>query len=229
MTTHFKSTRIVLAITLLAVASSFAPAHAQVAGGSTTVGISVVESTQLAMGWSVKKTLLGKTVYNEAGTKVGKVEDLIVSPDSNVTFVIVGAGGFVGIGRHDVAIPVSEIRNENGRILMPGASKASIQALPAFTYAVDNTGRDQFIARADRDLLKARADLHMMEKKATAATGDAKAAMDRQLLVVQQDLHVAETRLVDLKQAGITHWREFEADVSNAMTRVRQSLDKSTT
>ena len=218
--------RILLLAALLA---TLGHAQAQVAGSSTTTGISVIQTTELAQGWSARKGILGKPVYNDAGTRIGKVEDLIIAPDRNLSYLIIGAGGFVGIGRHDVAIPVSEIRNENGRILMPGASKASIQALPAFTYAVDNSGRDQFIARADRDLLKARADLHMMEKKATAATGDAKAAMDRQLLVVQQDLHVAETRLVDLKQAGITHWREFEADVSNAMTRVRQSLDKSPT
>ena len=39
-------------------------AQAQVAGSTTTIGISVDESTKLAMGWSVKKTILGKTVYN---------------------------------------------------------------------------------------------------------------------------------------------------------------------
>ena len=33
---------------------------AQVAGGTTTVGVSVTESTQLAMGWSVKKTLMAR-------------------------------------------------------------------------------------------------------------------------------------------------------------------------
>ena len=56
------------------------PAVAQVAGGTTTVDARIVESTQIAMGWSVKKTLMGKTIYNDAGLKVGKVEDLIISP-----------------------------------------------------------------------------------------------------------------------------------------------------
>ena len=62
------------------------PALAQVAGGTTTVAVAVTESTELAMGWSVKKTLMGKTLYNEAGTKIGKVEDLIVSPARSVIF-----------------------------------------------------------------------------------------------------------------------------------------------
>lgn len=100
-------------------------ATAQVAGGTTTVDTSVTESTKLAMGWSVKKTLMGKTIYNDAGEKVGKVEDLIISPDKNVSYVIVGAGGFIGIGRHDVAIPVTQIQDKAGKLVMAGAMPSS--------------------------------------------------------------------------------------------------------
>jgi uncharacterized protein YrrD len=78
-----------------------------VAGGTTVENVNVM--TQLAIGWSVKKTLLGKTIYNEVGEKVGKVDDLIISPERDVSYIIVGAGGFIGIGRHDVAIPVNQI------------------------------------------------------------------------------------------------------------------------
>jgi hypothetical protein len=45
------------------------PVAAQVAGGTTTMATSVTESTKLAMGWRVKKTLMGKTIYNEADLK----------------------------------------------------------------------------------------------------------------------------------------------------------------
>ena len=101
------------------------PAQAQVAGGTTTATVSITESTQLAAGWSVKKTLMGKTLYNEAGDKVGKVEDLIISPDKNVSYVIVGAGGFIGIGRHDVAIPVAQIQDRGGKLVMAGVNAAT--------------------------------------------------------------------------------------------------------
>jgi sporulation protein YlmC with PRC-barrel domain len=89
------------------------------------------------MGWSVKKTLMGKTIYNDAGVKVGKVEDLIISPDKNVSYLIVGAGGFVGIGRHDVAIPVSQIQDKAGKLVLPGATKDTIKGMPEFAYAKD--------------------------------------------------------------------------------------------
>ncbi len=204
-----------------------ATAHAQVAGSSTIVGVSVTEMTELARGWSARKGILGKTVYNDAGAKVGKVEDLIISPEKNLSYLIVGAGGFVGIGRHDVAIPIGQIRDQDGRIILPGATKDSIKALPQFSYTTDTSKRDAFIARADRDLVRARADVVGLENKAAKISGDARTQMDKQLAIVRQDMLVAEAKLVDLKQAGITHWKEFEADVSNALARVHSSLAKS--
>jgi hypothetical protein len=118
---------------VLAMSSSFA--EAQVAG-STKVGVAVEEVKLLAVGWSVRKDIIGKTIYNENNQKVGKIEDLIVAPDSAVSFAIVGAGGFAGVGRHDVAIPVQQIHlQDDGKFVLPGASKEAIKALPKFEYA----------------------------------------------------------------------------------------------
>lgn len=81
-----RSSKIMLST--LALAGTFCvaqPAFSQVAGGTTTLGTSVIESTQIAAGWSVKKTLMGKTIYNDADQKVGKVEDLIISPDKKLS------------------------------------------------------------------------------------------------------------------------------------------------
>ena len=117
-------------LTVIGTLCTAIPVAAQVAGTATTV----VDSTKTAMGWSVKKTLMGKTVYNDADQKVGKVEDLIISPDKNVSYVIVGAGGFVGINRHDVAIPVTQIQDHAGKLVLGSATKESIKALPEFVY-----------------------------------------------------------------------------------------------
>ncbi|MFG3757401.1 PRC-barrel domain-containing protein, partial [Klebsiella pneumoniae] len=81
-------------------------------------------------GVSVKKQVLGKAVYNEANEKIGNVQDLIVAPENAVSFAIVGAGGFVGVGRHDVAIPVNQFHYDQGRIVLPSATKDAIKALP---------------------------------------------------------------------------------------------------
>lgn len=215
-------------LTAVGVLCSAGPALAQVAGGTTIVGVSISESTQLAMGWSVKKTLLGQTVYNDAGQKVGKVEDLIISPDKSLSYVIVGAGGFVGIGRHDVAVPVSQIQALAGKLVMAGASKDTIKGLPAFTYASDTTQRDAFVAAADKDIASGKAAVATLEKKASTAAVDAKAKMGVDLAALQMDLRSAEAKLVSLKQASVVRWREFEADVSAATARLRKSVVKAT-
>jgi len=106
---------------------------AQVAG-TTTLGVAVAEMQQVALGWSVKKQILGKDVVNETLDKVGTVDDIIVAPDRSVSYVIIAAGEFVGLRRHDVAIPVDQIEEQDGRIVLRGASKAAIKALPEFEY-----------------------------------------------------------------------------------------------
>ena len=117
------------------IAMSFSFADAQVAG-STRLGVATEEVKLVAVGWSARKQIIGKTVYNENNQKVGRIEDLIVAPDSAVSFAIIGAGGFAGVGRHDVAIPVAQIRlQDDGKFVLPGASKDAIKALPKFEYA----------------------------------------------------------------------------------------------
>ena len=213
-------------LTVVGALCSAGPAAAQVAGGTSTVGISV--TTQLATGWSVKKTLLGKTIYNDAGQKVGKVEDLIISPGANVSYVIVGAGGFVGIGRHDVAIPVTQIQDKAGKLVMAGATKDTIKGMPEFTYATDTSRRDQFVAAADKDIAKGKAAVASLDKKAGAAAADAKAKIEADITALQSDVKSAEAKLSEMNKAGTARWREFEADVSAATARLRKSTDKAT-
>jgi sporulation protein YlmC with PRC-barrel domain len=86
-------------------------------------------------GWSAKKKILGKPVYNDTGQKVGVVDDLIVAPDKAISYGIVGAGGFLGIDKHDVAIPANQFKDVGGKLTLPGATKDALKAMPKFTYA----------------------------------------------------------------------------------------------
>ena len=123
-----------LALSGLIAFSAVDPVSAQVAG-SAKVGVASVEMREVAIGWSAKKNILGQTVYNEKNDKVGKIDDIIIAPDKAVSYAIVGAGGFVGLGRHDVAIPINQFTQQDGRIVLAGATKDAIKALPKFEYA----------------------------------------------------------------------------------------------
>jgi sporulation protein YlmC with PRC-barrel domain len=126
---------IFVALTSIALLGS-GNAVAQVAG-STTVGVAAAELKEIVLGWSAKKKILGKNVYNEKNEKIGKVDDIIITPDKSVSYLIIGAGGFVGLGKHDVAIPVAQIQMQDGKLLLPGATKEAVKALPPFEYAKD--------------------------------------------------------------------------------------------
>lgn len=137
-----------ITVLLAASAAAAAPqAFAQVAG-HTELGVSVTELDAVINGVSAKKQVLGKPVFNQDKVKIGNVDDLIIAPDHAVSFAIVGAGGFVGLGRHDVAIPVNQFKYDHGTIVLPGATKDTIKALPAFQYAKKKAGKPTAVAKA---------------------------------------------------------------------------------
>jgi hypothetical protein len=99
------------------------------AGG---LGISEADMKKVQAGWSAKKDLVGRVVYNERNERVGTIEDVRFVSDGAVPYAIVEAGGFVGTGKHDVAIPLKQFRSENGKFVLPGATKDELKALPAY-------------------------------------------------------------------------------------------------
>jgi sporulation protein YlmC with PRC-barrel domain len=118
-----------------AVLAPLASARAQVAGGAT-LGVTVEEMKVVLLGWSARNKLLGADVYNDKGEKIGKIDDIIVSPNRTVSHAIIGVGGFLGlIGRHEVAIPMDQIKFVGNRFVIAGATKAALKAMPEFQYA----------------------------------------------------------------------------------------------
>jgi len=104
--------------------------------GSTQLGVAVAELRDVTTGWSAKRQVLGKTIYNDGGDGIGKVDDIIVAPDKAVSYAIIGAGGFLGVGRHDVAIPVGQLKQQSdGKFVLAGATKDALKAMPPFEYA----------------------------------------------------------------------------------------------
>src|SRR6476620_7949822 len=123
--------RAIITIALLAPAGLAAAQGA----GTTTLGIAEIELKDVINGVSAKRHVLGKDVYNDKNEVVGKAEDLILSRDRAVSYVILGAGGFLGIGEHDVVIPVNQFKMTGDKMILAGATKESIRAMPRFEYS----------------------------------------------------------------------------------------------
>jgi sporulation protein YlmC with PRC-barrel domain len=123
----------IVLISGLAMASS-AMLQAQVAG-STLLAVSVTESREVADGWSARRQILGRAVFNDQNERIGAVDDLIIAPDKSVTYAIIGGGGFLGVARRNVAIRVNQLKVEGDKLVLPGATKEAHKEAPEFEYA----------------------------------------------------------------------------------------------
>jgi len=103
--------------------------------GSALIGVTYAELREVTTGWSAKRQVLGQPVFNGKNEKIGSVDDVIIAPDKSVSYGIIGAGGFLGMGKHDVAIPVSQMKLVKGRLVLAGATKDVLMAMPVFEYA----------------------------------------------------------------------------------------------
>ena len=108
--------------------------RAQVAG-STLLGVSVTEMREVSKGWSAKRQILVKPVFNDKDERIGSIDDMIIAPDKTVSYAIVNAGGFIGLTKHDVAIPVSQLKLVDNKLVLAGATKDALKASPPFEYA----------------------------------------------------------------------------------------------
>jgi sporulation protein YlmC with PRC-barrel domain len=107
------------------------PALAQ--GAPQTVSLMKVDPQTLATGYRVSK-VVGSSVVNDAGTTVGTIDDLIVTPGDKVPYAVLSVGGFLGIGTKYVVVPFNALEMSSKQIMLRGATKESLTSLPPFTY-----------------------------------------------------------------------------------------------
>ena len=113
-------------------ASISGPAFSQ--GTPQTVTIMKVDPSSLTTGYRTSK-VVGSTVVNEANDTIGTIDDLIVTPSEKVPFAVLSVGGFLGMGTKYVVVPYSSLQVRDKKMMLPGATKDSLKALPEFKYA----------------------------------------------------------------------------------------------
>jgi sporulation protein YlmC with PRC-barrel domain len=73
-------------------------------------GLAFAETSSLSTGNWLASDVYKADVYDPSEHKVGKVTDLMIDSNGNVTAAIIGVGGFIGVGQKDVAIPFKELQ-----------------------------------------------------------------------------------------------------------------------
>ena len=103
---------LVLAMIVPAFAQSDRPAAndppATVGQAPATRTDTVAPSAQGAM-WRSSK-LIGLDIYNEQNEKLGDVSEILLDKSGKVAGVVIGVGGFLGMGQRDIMVEMSKLR-----------------------------------------------------------------------------------------------------------------------
>jgi sporulation protein YlmC with PRC-barrel domain len=73
--------------------------------------------------WRASK-VVGLSVYNEKNESLGSINDILMDKGGNIKAVVLGVGGFLGVGEHLVAVPFDKIKFVNEPVAYTGASNA---------------------------------------------------------------------------------------------------------
>lgn len=80
-------------------------------------------SSSLQGDWRASK-VVGLNVYNDKNESVGSINDLLTDKTGNIKAVIIGVGGFLGVGEHLVAVPFDKVKFVNEPVVYTGAANA---------------------------------------------------------------------------------------------------------
>ena len=121
---------------MIGIARSLSIALACYSIGATSVagqdvGLVDLDVKDVAKGYRAE-TLKLRTVTNEKGEAIGKIEDFIFSRDGGQVFVVLSVGDVGAL----VAVPFQKLQlgGTSGKVLLPGASRESLAKLPVYSF-----------------------------------------------------------------------------------------------
>src|SRR6201993_710470 len=79
--------------------------------------------------WRASK-LVGLSVYNEKNESVGSINDMLTDKNGKIVAVVIGVGGFLGVGEHLVAIPFDKVKFSTEPVAYTGASNTGAAKPP---------------------------------------------------------------------------------------------------
>lgn len=74
--------------------------------------------------WRASK-IVGLNVYNSSNESLGSINDLLTDQQGNIKAVVVGVGGFLGVGEHLVAVSYDKIKFVNEPVVTASATGAA--------------------------------------------------------------------------------------------------------
>ena len=120
---------------------------------------STLSESSLHGDWRASK-VVGLNVYNDKNESIGSINDLLMDKSGNIKAVVLGVGGFLGMGEHLVAIPFDKIKFVDQPV--PSTTTSSSNNKPSTTGSASTSTStknpwypDHAVFNATKDELKA--------------------------------------------------------------------------
>jgi sporulation protein YlmC with PRC-barrel domain len=131
----------------------------------TTAAPAAVSDSSFQGNWRASK-MVGLSVYNDKNESIGSINDMLTDKDGKIKAVVIGVGGFLGIGEHLVAIPFDQVKFVDEAVAYTGASNTGNSTNRPSTTTTGSTSSstattknpwypDHAVVNATKDQLKA--------------------------------------------------------------------------
>jgi sporulation protein YlmC with PRC-barrel domain len=89
--------------------------------------------------WRASK-VVGLSVYNDKNESVGSINDMLMDKSGNIKAVVLGVGGFLGVGEHLVAVPFDKVKFSTEPVAYSGMAGAPSTGGAKTTPSTTTTG-----------------------------------------------------------------------------------------
>jgi sporulation protein YlmC with PRC-barrel domain len=116
--------------------------------------------------WRSSK-LIGLNVYNDQNEKLGDISEVLLDKSGKVDGVVIGVGGFLGMGQHDIMVEMTKlkfvdepVRTSSTTTSTTGSATATRPATTTTTTATTTTAKNKWypdhavLSGATKDSLK---------------------------------------------------------------------------
>jgi sporulation protein YlmC with PRC-barrel domain len=98
-------------------------AFAQTPAATNNMAPAAASDSSFRGDWRASK-MVGLNVYNDNNQNLGSINDLLTDSNGNIKAVVLGVGGFLGVGTHLVAVPYDKIKFVNEPVPYTGVADA---------------------------------------------------------------------------------------------------------
>jgi sporulation protein YlmC with PRC-barrel domain len=91
---------------------------------ANTATSDTISASQLQGDWRASK-VVGISVYNDNKEKLGSINDFLIDKSGNIKAVVLGVGGFLGMGEHLVAVSLDKVKFVNEPIVYAGTASTA--------------------------------------------------------------------------------------------------------